>query len=209
MARAAARRSHRGAISTLRGLSLQPLDSDQRHQWSDDAHFGWTFKGRHVLMCLTPGGGDSKPGALVMCDIPMDLERRFERRWAARFSGPAKDHRLRGAASTGHRARRKQNPPARNRKARKYGPEPAPSVGALRLILRSIAHDLHVAVRIVASFDFASVREPNEGRCGGNECAFVEDRVDLASAAPFVVDYGDRLVVNLGRFRHRIDPRTN
>jgi hypothetical protein len=44
-------------------------------------------------MCLTPGG-DSKPRALVMCDIPMDLERRFERRWAARFSGPAKDHRL-------------------------------------------------------------------------------------------------------------------
>jgi hypothetical protein len=29
-----------------------------------------------------------------MCDIPMDLERRFERRWAARFSGPTKEHRL-------------------------------------------------------------------------------------------------------------------
>ena len=29
-----------------------------------------------------------------MCDIPLDLERRFERRWAARFSGPAKQHRL-------------------------------------------------------------------------------------------------------------------
>jgi hypothetical protein len=29
-----------------------------------------------------------------MCDIPMDLERRLERRWAARFSGPAKEHRL-------------------------------------------------------------------------------------------------------------------
>ena len=29
-----------------------------------------------------------------MYDIPMDLERRFERRWAARFSGPAKEHRL-------------------------------------------------------------------------------------------------------------------
>jgi hypothetical protein len=39
-------------------------------------------------------GGDNKPGALVMCDIPLDLERRFERRWAARFSGPAKVHRL-------------------------------------------------------------------------------------------------------------------
>jgi hypothetical protein len=31
-----------------------------------------------------------------MCDIPLDLERRFERRWAARFSGPAKEHRLEG-----------------------------------------------------------------------------------------------------------------
>jgi hypothetical protein len=29
-----------------------------------------------------------------MWDIPLDLERRFERRWAARFSGPAKEHRL-------------------------------------------------------------------------------------------------------------------
>jgi hypothetical protein len=31
-----------------------------------------------------------------MCDIPLDLERRFERRWAARFSGLAKEHRLEG-----------------------------------------------------------------------------------------------------------------
>jgi hypothetical protein len=29
-----------------------------------------------------------------MCDIPLDLERRFERRWAARFSSPAKERRL-------------------------------------------------------------------------------------------------------------------
>ena len=29
-----------------------------------------------------------------MCDIPLDLERRFERRWAARFSDPAKERRL-------------------------------------------------------------------------------------------------------------------
>ena len=29
-----------------------------------------------------------------MRDIPLDLERRFERRWAARFSGPAKERRL-------------------------------------------------------------------------------------------------------------------
>src|SRR5471030_1966758 len=31
-----------------------------------------------------------------MRDIPLDLERRFEQRWAARFSGPAKEHRLEG-----------------------------------------------------------------------------------------------------------------
>jgi hypothetical protein len=29
-----------------------------------------------------------------MYDIPLDLERRFERRWAARFSGPNKERRL-------------------------------------------------------------------------------------------------------------------
>jgi hypothetical protein len=31
-----------------------------------------------------------------MRDIPLDLERRFEQRWAARFSGPANEHRLEG-----------------------------------------------------------------------------------------------------------------
>jgi hypothetical protein len=96
-----------------------------------------------------------------------------------------------------------------NRRAQERRPNPAPSVGAQRLILRSIAHDLHVAVRIVTSFDPASVREPNESCCGLSECAFVEDRVDFASAAPFAVDYGNRLVVNHERFRHRIEPRTN
>jgi len=34
-----------------------------------------------------------------MCDIPLDLERRFERRWAARFSGPAKSIALKGSSS--------------------------------------------------------------------------------------------------------------
>jgi hypothetical protein len=49
-----------------------------------------------------------------MCDIPLDLERRFERRWAARFSGPAKEHRLEGQQQ--HQrvtapAEAKENPP--------------------------------------------------------------------------------------------------
>jgi len=30
--------------------------------------------------------GDREPGALVMSSIPLDLERRCEQRWAARFS---------------------------------------------------------------------------------------------------------------------------
>jgi hypothetical protein len=60
-------------------------------------YFGWTFKGPRALRPLT--GGDSKPGALVMCDIPLDLERRFERRWAARFSGRLKSIALKGSSS--------------------------------------------------------------------------------------------------------------
>jgi hypothetical protein len=31
-----------------------------------------------------------------MSIIPLDVQRRCERRWAARFSGPAKEHRLEG-----------------------------------------------------------------------------------------------------------------
>jgi hypothetical protein len=31
-------------------------------------------------------GGDREAGALVMSSIPLDLERRCEQRWAARFS---------------------------------------------------------------------------------------------------------------------------
>jgi hypothetical protein len=41
-------------------------------------------------------GGDREAGALVMCTIPLDLERRFEQRWAARFSGALQEHRLEG-----------------------------------------------------------------------------------------------------------------
>jgi hypothetical protein len=33
-------------------------------------------------------GGDN-PGVSVMSSIPVDLERRFEQRWAARFARPA------------------------------------------------------------------------------------------------------------------------
>ena len=53
-----------------------------------DAHFGWTFRGRRALIPLTPGG-DSKPGPLVMRDIPLHIQRSFEQRWAARFVPPA------------------------------------------------------------------------------------------------------------------------
>jgi hypothetical protein len=47
-----------------------------------------------------------------MYDIPLDLERRFERRSAARFAGPLKEHRLE-ELSTRHPAPQKQkkNPP--------------------------------------------------------------------------------------------------
>ena len=44
-------------------------------------------------------GGDLEPGALVMSSIPLDLERRCEQRWAARFSAARalqEQHRLEG-----------------------------------------------------------------------------------------------------------------
>ncbi len=50
----------------------------------DCSSTGWTFKGPRALWALRPGG-DREPGALAM-DIPLDLERRCEQRWAARFS---------------------------------------------------------------------------------------------------------------------------
>jgi hypothetical protein len=34
-----------------------------------------------------------------MYDIPLDLVRRFERRWAARFPGLTKEHRLKSSGS--------------------------------------------------------------------------------------------------------------
>jgi len=37
-----------------------------------------------------------------MCTIPLDLERRFEQRWAARFSGALQEHREE------HRAKRRK-----------------------------------------------------------------------------------------------------
>jgi hypothetical protein len=53
----------------------------------------WTFKGPRALRRLTRGR-PRNPELLVMCDIPLDLERRFERRWAARFSGAPQGHHL-------------------------------------------------------------------------------------------------------------------
>jgi hypothetical protein len=38
--------------------------------------------------CVAYETGGDKPGVLVMSSIPLDLQRRFERRWAARFSRP-------------------------------------------------------------------------------------------------------------------------
>jgi hypothetical protein len=52
-----------------------------------------------------------------MCDIPLDLERRFERRWAARFSGPAKEHRLEGQ----QQHQRVTTPDKSKRKTRRRG----------------------------------------------------------------------------------------
>jgi hypothetical protein len=58
-----------------------------------------------------------------MYDIPMDLERRFERRWAARFSGPAKEHRL----EEQQRATAPDESKTRNRRAGERGPVRAPA----------------------------------------------------------------------------------
>jgi hypothetical protein len=43
----------------------------------------WTFKHPARVEALQTGG-DHEPGALVM-EIPLDLERRLEQRWVARF----------------------------------------------------------------------------------------------------------------------------
>src|SRR6266403_3004802 len=53
----------------------------------DPIYLGWTFKGPRALTPSRPGAAH-EPRALIM-DIPLDLERRFERRWAARFCRPA------------------------------------------------------------------------------------------------------------------------
>src|SRR5436189_4938266 len=45
--------------------------------------YPWTFKPSKALWPSKPA---TKPGALVMSSIPLDLERRCEQRWAASFS---------------------------------------------------------------------------------------------------------------------------
>jgi hypothetical protein len=52
-----------------------------------------------------------------MSGIPLDLERRFEQRWAARFSGPAKGHRL----EEQQQQQRVTAPDERKRKRRRHG----------------------------------------------------------------------------------------
>jgi hypothetical protein len=67
---------------------LASADSSRRH-------LGWTFKGPRALRPSRPGA-TADPELLVMSIIPLDLERRFEQRWAARFSGALQEHRLEG-----------------------------------------------------------------------------------------------------------------
>ena len=71
------------------GSKCRPIGAGARCATADSwrRHFGWIFKGPCALRLSTPGG-DSKPGTLVMSNIPLDLERRCEQRWAARFCRP-------------------------------------------------------------------------------------------------------------------------
>jgi hypothetical protein len=61
-----------------------------------------------------------------MCDIPIDLQRRLERRWAARFSGPAKQHRLEEQQQQQQRATAPDESKTPNRRSGERGPEPTP-----------------------------------------------------------------------------------
>src|SRR5882757_4442278 len=47
--------------------------------------YPWTFKPSKALGPSRPGA-TTEPGAWIMSIIPLDLERRCEQRWAARFS---------------------------------------------------------------------------------------------------------------------------
>jgi hypothetical protein len=64
---------------------------------------------------LTGSRPGRQPGVSVMSNIPLDFQRRFEQRWAARFPSAApqkqrlESHRQRAAASK----EKKKNPPAR------------------------------------------------------------------------------------------------
>src|SRR5258708_15595740 len=70
-----------------------------------------------VLKLSVHTGGDRGPGALVMSIIPLDLERRCEQRWAARFSAARalqEQHRLERQQHqqlTAPRQSQKENPP--------------------------------------------------------------------------------------------------
>jgi len=61
--------------------------------------------------------GDREPGALVMSSIPLDLERRCEQRWAARFSAARalqeqhRRERQQHQQLTAPRQSQKENPP--------------------------------------------------------------------------------------------------
>jgi len=82
-------------------------------------------------------GGDRGPGALVMSSIPLDLERRCEQRWAARFSAARalqEQHRLERqqhqqltAPDNSKRKTRRVEclplPAGLNRRARRRGPK--------------------------------------------------------------------------------------
>jgi hypothetical protein len=54
--------------------------------------YPWTFKPSKALGPSRPGA-TTEPGAWIMSIVPLDLERRCEQRWAARFSRVPQEHR--------------------------------------------------------------------------------------------------------------------
>jgi hypothetical protein len=59
--------------------------SDDRRPTLIPRSAGWGPLDRMRVKALAPGQ-DLEPRRRVMCDIPLDVQRRLEQRWAARFS---------------------------------------------------------------------------------------------------------------------------
>jgi hypothetical protein len=83
------------SAGSVGGIMVRPITAIARAADADSLLRRGTDLSSFVYVEVLGSGQDLEPRRWVMCEIPLDLQRKFERRWAARFAQPAPSEKAR------------------------------------------------------------------------------------------------------------------